>query len=65
MQLVARSLHAAGYRIHVVCPREEGEPRRRVHDGVEVWTFRMPSERLRLGGLGAEYAYSAVVMTAL
>jgi glycosyltransferase involved in cell wall biosynthesis len=65
MQLVARSLQSAGYRVHVLCPRSAGDPRRATRGGVEIRFFRMPIDRAGLGGLVAEALYSAVAMSPL
>jgi glycosyltransferase involved in cell wall biosynthesis len=65
MLLVARSLQGAGYRVHVLCPRSADDPKHAVRDGVEIFFFRMPIDRVRLGGLAVEYLYSGATMTAL
>jgi glycosyltransferase involved in cell wall biosynthesis len=54
----AYALHAAGYRVTVICPSHEGQPFRETVNGVRV--FRYPAPRAVNGFLGYvwEYGYS-------
>lgn len=62
-QLIATSLHQAGYDVSVLCPRGTDDPRRRVDDGVRVSYFAMTDfARLRLVGHILEYLYSGIVI---
>ena len=56
----ANALHAAGYRVTVICPVGKGQPYRETVNGVRV--YRYPAPRAAIGFLGYvwEYGWSMV-----
>src|SRR5438046_10340465 len=56
----ANALHAAGYRVTVICPVGKGQPFRETVNGVRV--YRYPAPRAAIGFLGYvwEYGWSMV-----
>lgn len=57
VQLEARSLVDAGYRVSVICPRGEGEPSRATVDGVEVYAYRPSPQASGVRGYLLEFVY--------
>jgi glycosyltransferase involved in cell wall biosynthesis len=55
VQNEARSLVAAGYRVTVVAPRADGQPRYEVIGGIDVRRFRLRSATGGVGALVAEF----------
>src|SRR5205823_13185150 len=58
----ARALVAAGYKVSLICPARERQPRREVRDGVHLYRFREAPHGHGVLGYGWEYGYSLVVM---
>lgn len=60
----AVSLQRAGYRVTVIAPAGDGQPRSEVVDGVRVYRYPAPRERDGFVGYAIEYGYS-MLMSAL
>lgn len=54
----AYALHAAGYRVTVICPAQKGQPFRETVNGVRVLRYPAPSGANGLVGYVWEYGYS-------
>src|SRR5512146_771622 len=57
------SLVEAGYRVAVICPRAQGQPKRESWRGVEVYRYRQPFEPQ--GALGYAIEYVQATLAAL
>jgi len=54
----AKALHAAGYRVTVICPAHKGQPFRETVNGVRVFRYPAPPNANGLLGYVWEYGYS-------
>jgi len=61
----ANSLTRAGYRVTVISPASQGQPRSEVVDGVRVYRYRAPKERDGLLGYLVEYGYAMMASAVL
>ncbi|MBI5351464.1 MAG: glycosyltransferase family 4 protein [Chloroflexi bacterium] len=58
----ARTLASAGYHVIVIAPASRSEPRREVLDGITVYRYPSPAERVGFIGYIWEYGYSMVAI---
>ncbi|RJP50448.1 MAG: glycosyltransferase WbuB [Anaerolineaceae bacterium] len=58
----ARALAAQGYRVSVIAPASGSEPRREVWEGIMVYRYQPPAERIGFIGYIWEYGYSMVAI---
>ncbi len=61
----ARSLARAGYRVTVVSPASQGQPKAEIVDGVQVYRYPAPKERDGFIGYLLEYGYSMAATAAI
>jgi glycosyltransferase involved in cell wall biosynthesis len=57
----ANALHAAGYRVAVICPAGNGQPFRETVNGVRVFRYPAPPPAKGFFGYAWEYGYSMLV----
>lgn len=55
--LECQALVAAGHRVSVICPRDEGQPAHRTLDGVRIHTYKPPEARTGVLGYLIEFVY--------
>jgi glycosyltransferase involved in cell wall biosynthesis len=55
--LECQALVAAGHQVSVICPREPGQPRHRMLDGVRIHTYRPPRSASGALGYALEFLY--------
>ncbi len=60
----AESLASAGYVVTVVCPRESGQARHEVLDGIKVYRFAAPKEASGVASYIREYLYATLALLA-
>lgn len=62
VRMEARSLADAGYRVAVICPRENEQPWQETLSGVDVYRYPAPPESNTPVGYLFEYGYSLIVV---
>lgn len=52
------ALRDAGYAVAAICPAGPGDPPRRVHEGVDIYTYRPAPQAAGVVGYAVEFVYS-------